>query len=345
MACPTVCTAVVAAECDAWSQESSTREASPSPEQAQSRAKVTGWLMKRKSDVRSRIFRGTNRRHFTLDFEARIFFYSQSEGAKSASVPVGFSSISRVEEFATAELPEPAAEEPGAVPQEQPKEAVHPQQETSTRGFRVPKISRFGAAKKPTEHHGFVVCAGGKDMELICSSQSEANMWVTALREAMALGGSRRPSECEGEGPKAELDASAEREAAKADLSTSTGSTPRSPRSEEEDSLPEMLVPSAQPESMLEASTEGRVSPRGNAFGDEPVARSPSPVKETKRRAFGLLSRRRPRAEDKAAEDVTTLQDAGDQGWADEEEASPKTHALGDSEVSKRYGDKGQGLS
>mmetsp|Transcript_93480 Transcript_93480/g.260327 ORF Transcript_93480/g.260327 Transcript_93480/m.260327 type:complete len:386 (+) Transcript_93480:57-1214(+) len=321
------------------------------------RGKLTGWLLKRKSDgVRSRFFRSVNRRFFTLDFEGQLFYYAHTEGNKMASMPLAFRNLLGVEPLA-AMLHQGAPEEPAAPPMQRAGSKVLGSKcDASSSSFRVPKIT-FSALKRPAEHHGFSLQTTGKEMELLCASQIEAEGWIAALQQAIALGAESRSA------------AESTDEPQKVDVSTSAGSSPEaplSPRSEEEDSVPEFLVPQSTPEAEANMQLEGPLlpSPRGvEAFaGDlqratekEQEAKEVKGVKPSRRGLGGLLPRRlqRHRAQSEAAPDtgvVTSLEfeaallrDAGNQAWAEEE--GDKVASTEAAEVSRRYEDKGQGLS
>jgi len=323
------------------------------------RGKITGWLLKRKSDgVRSRFFRSANRRFFTVDFEGHLFYYAHTEGNKMASIPLAFRHLLSVEPFA-------ATSDGG---QEGVAEEAHSHEESASKGpvsnsFRVPKIS-FSALKRPSEHHsrpvdhGFILRTTGKEMELLCASKSEAEGWISALREAIALGSESRISSHEGGGG----------DERKVDLSTSAGSSPAaplSPRSDDDDPVPEVMVPQSTPEVMNSGWLASSPRDPPQAFCRQHLERlekeEPKDTKEVKpsRRGLGgLLPRRlgRQRAVAEASHSAnatvtslgfesTVLREA--QAWGDDEEREDAgaANTVAGVEVSKRYEDKGRGLS
>eukprot|EP00931_Biecheleriopsis_adriatica_P073442 TRINITY_DN47724_c0_g1_i1.p1 TRINITY_DN47724_c0_g1~~TRINITY_DN47724_c0_g1_i1.p1 ORF type:complete len:465 (+),score=125.78 TRINITY_DN47724_c0_g1_i1:74-1396(+) len=178
------------------------------------KAPLTGWLLKRKnSKAVSRVISSTNRRFFTLDFTGQVLYYSHSESSKSVSQPLAFRHILGVEPLCVS----PAEAQQGD--EERPSS-----QSSKGSGFRMPKMPSLpGLGKRPslTEQHGFTLVCASKSLELVCSSQTEAEMWIDAIREAIALGSSEKYRSSE----------------AKAEISTAPGSSrdspvSKSPRSE-----------------------------------------------------------------------------------------------------------------
>uniref|UniRef100_A0A7S4PY15 PH domain-containing protein n=1 Tax=Alexandrium monilatum TaxID=311494 RepID=A0A7S4PY15_9DINO len=324
---------------------------------ASSRGKVTGWLLKRKSEgVTSRLFRSANKRYFTLDFEGHLFYYAHTEGNKNASLPVAFRNLLSVEPFEADSLNDGVIDEQDSSDQlgEQRKGSKEAQQHHRT---WVPKIS-FSALKRqgPAKHHGFMLRIVGKEMEWLCSSKAEADSWIAALREAITLGAEARAGE----------------ETSKVESSTSAGSSPKaplSPRSDAEDSVPEVCMPRSSPEAIAEAqeALSGKKvnSPRNTrAFGaEEPMEADAkdagTAAARPSRRGLGnLLPRRlggRSRASERSqAEGATVtslefeaelLKEAGTQAWTDDEGDRAGVASNPVSEVTRRYEDKGRGLS
>jgi len=70
------------------------------------RAPLTGWLQKRKSEKNNgfmrRSLKSANKRFFTLDFEAQMFYYSHGEGTKNLSMPTCFEQLICVESLSAA---------------------------------------------------------------------------------------------------------------------------------------------------------------------------------------------------------------------------------------------------
>jgi len=56
--------------------------------------KYSAWLNKVKSEgTRSKWLCSTNKRYFTIDFEAKVVFYAHSAGQKKVSQPIKFKEI------------------------------------------------------------------------------------------------------------------------------------------------------------------------------------------------------------------------------------------------------------
>jgi len=294
------------------------------------RAPLTGWLTKRKSDSsHTRFICSANKRYFTLDFRSQILYYAHSDSCKAVSVPTPFRDILGIEPFA-ATVQEEECEEEGQLTRSSSKGSL-------ASGFRMPFL-----AKKSAEQHGFVIRTVGKCMELLCSSKAEAETWIAAVNEAIEIAahsGGPRLDDCNNDAE------------ARAETSTAAGSSRRtspSPRSvgEEHNAL--------SPNEELKSSSSG-------SAGDDGV-----PQTKAKRRMFGLLPAKMTRA---GASEVKTPQDTprppsssmpqvektestgvvdmlnssmgGEcNAWASqvEDRSSPDS-------VSKRYADKGQGLS
>lgn len=228
---------------------------------------VSGWLIKRKHDsAASRFFRQTNRRFFTLDYQSQIFYYSHSDKDKIVSLPTPFRDITGVEAM---EVPTSCAEG-GVEDCSESGSNAPPIQRSSSKtsigsSMRIPRMSF--SRKTPAEQHGFTLRTTGKSMELVCSSKAEADMWVGAIREAMACAHS-------GKGEK-ELSGD---ETVTPDLSTapssSAGTTPRS---------------------SSKATSPRQVPEAGVAGAPSAGSGSSSLAAGEKRRAFGLLPPRAPR--------------------------------------------------
>lgn len=143
------------------------------------RTALTGWLHKRKSEsAKSRFLKSANKRFFTLDFQGQIFYYSHTEAKKNISMTL-FKDILSVEPIAatSADLEENQTVE------------LTSSASMVTHGPSLRKMASIsGLSKKTTEQPGFVVKTSGKYMELLCSSRTEAEMWITALHEAIAMG-------------------------------------------------------------------------------------------------------------------------------------------------------------
>lgn len=166
----------------------------PSNQAPLSRSALTGWLQKRKSEsATSRFLRSANRRFFTLDFQAQIFYYSHTESKKNISMPVRLKDILSVEALATTRV-EPQMED-----------SVESQQLSDSTALRIPGF--HGLSKKAAEH-GFVVKAPGKSLEIVCSCRAEADMWIAALSEGIVqarTGGRGGRGGSSSEAPRSEL--------------------------------------------------------------------------------------------------------------------------------------------
>lgn len=177
-----------------------------------SETNVSGWLLKKKSDSsKSRIFKACNKRFFTLDFENKVLYYSNSEppkknAAAAVSLLVPFSDLLSVDPL------EDASNDTGDAVAEEP--AAHgPLKRSDSKGSLASSIrSRMPSFKRPSVKHGLKLNTTRKTMELLCTSKSEADHWIAAFRDAMARCGDRAGDD-----------------AARTDLSTAAGSS--SPRS------------------------------------------------------------------------------------------------------------------
>lgn len=167
-------------------------------------APLTGWMKKRKSEGgKGQLFKSMNRRYFTLDFDAKLFYYAHSQSSKQISLPIGFCQLISVE-------PLQAGGAPSDCPDRGENLAAH---ECSAHGYqtskgragnpgmlpgmnRLPFSSQALMRAMPSlsnrsrcslEQYGFVLRVPGKSMEIICSSQEEAETWISAIREAIAM--------------------------------------------------------------------------------------------------------------------------------------------------------------
>jgi len=149
------------------------------------RAPLSGWLLKRKSSKAvSRVISSTNRRYFTLDFDTQVFYYSHAENSKNVSQPVAFRHLLSVEALS---LGSAEADEVSAAPT--------PQRQGSKNSVGS-GISRLGKilSRRPSgaEEFGFTLHLAGRDMELMCATQEEADTWIDAIKEAIAYGSSEK---------------------------------------------------------------------------------------------------------------------------------------------------------
>jgi len=310
----------------------------------QKRSKVTGWLIKRKGDVvRSRFFGGSNRRFFTLDFEARLFFYSITESNKTASVPVAFRNLTRVEPLSGAALagvgPEDLLDGP-TVTTNGPSSGNKGSLAGKGAHLRTPKLS-FGALRRPQEQHGFLITAAGREMELICATKAEADEWVAAFRRAIASG-----DDCPGVANIAAGVGSLE------EISTSTGSasgdsragTPHSLQSCSDTGLL-VPVPTAAPLPPVEEPQQKR--PAASSWGGRAGGAAAGG-----RRAIGMLLRRPLQQEDPfpkqdQANIATSVENVElHSAWGEDRPTKVIAHGTAvEGSIAGRYEDKAAGLS
>jgi len=320
---------------------------SESPEQpldVPTQTKVTGWLSKRKGDAtRSRLFGGSNRRFFTLDFEAKLFYYSHTESNKTASVPVAFRNVTRVEPLSGAlECAQSEDMLDGPAAADGPSSGNKGSLGAHVRG---PKRS-FGAPRRPQEQHGLLVTVAGRDMELTCATKAESDEWVAAFRRAIASG-----VDCQGKGTIAPGLAGLEA----TEPSTSTGSasgdsragTPQSLHSCSDNGLLESvaeIVPTAAPPPSIE---EPQQRPATSGWGSRA-----SGAAAGGRRAIGMLLRRPLQQGDacpkkQAHGGLTNVENMEpNSAWAEDRNCFvTKESAAVEGSMAGRYGDKGAGLS
>jgi len=321
------------------------------PFDSQRQSKVTGWLSKRKGDaVRSRLFRGNNRRFFTLDFEAKLFYYSHTESNKTASVPVAFRNLTRVGPLSGRALEGVGLEDlldGPTVPTDGPSSGNRGSLAGQGANLRAPKLS-FGASRRPQGQHGFLVTVAGKDMEVICATKAESDEWVGAFRQAMACGDGDCPGVANVSTGLGSLEAT--------EVSTSTGSASGDSRA-------------GTPQSLHSCSDTGLNAPVVELV---PTAALPPPVEEPHqqkpvasswggrasgaaaggRRAIGMLLRRPLQQEDpfpkKDKAHVTSIENVEELNstWGEDRPAEVITHgAAVEGSIAGRYGDKAAGLS
>jgi len=152
------------------------------------RESIAGWLIKRKSDnATSRLLKSSNKRYFTLDFQAQIFHYAHSQNKKTISYPMPFRSMLSVESLALAVKEDGDAEVEGRAAGEPCIKRSY--SKGSLTSFRMPKVPSLSSlSKRGSERHGFVLRTTDKSLELLCESKAEAESWIAALHEAIALG-------------------------------------------------------------------------------------------------------------------------------------------------------------
>lgn len=109
-----------------------------------------------------------NKRFFTIDFDAKIFTYSHSESSKKASTEIPFSEILDVR------IPEKADQ--------------MPVERSSSLLKRATSFGSNTGGKEPEDNVVVVMTKPARAMELLCSTQAEAQQWLQAFEAAMALG-------------------------------------------------------------------------------------------------------------------------------------------------------------
>eukprot|EP00747_Dinoflagellata_sp_TGD_P164790 gnl/TRDRNA2_/TRDRNA2_185199_c0_seq1.p1 gnl/TRDRNA2_/TRDRNA2_185199_c0~~gnl/TRDRNA2_/TRDRNA2_185199_c0_seq1.p1 ORF type:complete len:499 (+),score=128.58 gnl/TRDRNA2_/TRDRNA2_185199_c0_seq1:36-1499(+) len=257
------------------------------------RPPLAGWLLKKKSEnARGRFICSTNKRYFTLDFEGQHLYYAHTESKKNCSQPIFFTELIGVEPF-SASISEENADSvassesiEGSTPTAEA--AVPPIQRSNSKGsltssFRV-KMPNFRSLSKsrPTERHGFLLKTSGKSMELLCTSKAEADEWIAALQEAMAMAGHKRVAP--GSGLPAGVPSD---ELGRAELSTQPGSSRRTSPGGSRASTPVPAIPEVPEAEAAEAapataSSQTNSRSAGYQATNPPQAReSESPPKET----------------------------------------------------------------
>jgi len=154
--------------------------------------KLSAWLQKRKSEPKKQFFRSdTNRRFFTLDFDAQMFFYQHSESEKKISQPIVFRHIISVQPL-TDTMTDVADD--GTENQQATPVARRGDSKTSLASSLRKRMPSFSTpqSRAPKKQYGFVVETTDKSFELLCSSKMEAEQWVFALQRAVELGVSKR---------------------------------------------------------------------------------------------------------------------------------------------------------
>jgi len=239
------------------------------------RPPLTGWLLKRKNEnAKSRLLKGSNRRFFTLDFQAQIFYYSHNEGRKTISLPTHFRHIQSVESLSAIKDSEEDETEQDAPPIEHSASKGS----VSSKGsrLRIPRMPSFPSlSKRNVEQHGFLLrMHGNKLLELLCDSKTEADTWIDAVRQAITLG---KTDTLGG-------DETVVEEASKAELSTAPGTscstTPRSSHSSRPTTPP-----------MLSEEHSARPAPPTTAFGvvdarDSTMSASAGEISQTETAPF-----------------------------------------------------------
>lgn len=219
-----------------------------------SRPPLTGWVTKRKGEGRSRLLGGSNRRFYTIDFDAQAFFYGHTEDCKSVSMPIPFRDILKAEPISGLEAEALPDAQEAALQRSDSKGSLG----SRSSGMRRPRMPSLGAlSRRPsTDQHGLLLHTVGKVTELSFASKAEAETWVQAFQQAISMSG----GETAREGLLGQ------------DLSTATGSSccTATPRSEMEDSLVDGELPSAR--SSVRSGRSTRPSRPSSAAGLLPKA-------------------------------------------------------------------------
>lgn len=142
------------------------------------KGQLSAWLQKKKSGSSLIRVRQYNRRYFTLDFDARVFFYAHAENNSKVSWIVPFTDILDVR-----------------VPDSQlDKSETASVGSRSSRVSLLRRLSGFGAPKDTEQVQNTVTVRlrSEKNMDLLCASAFEAMQWYEAFKAAI---GDQRPSE------------------------------------------------------------------------------------------------------------------------------------------------------
>lgn len=326
-------------------------------EAADTRPPLTGWLLKRKSDAsKSRLVKSSNRRFFTMDFESQTFCYSHNVGNKTVSMPTHFRNILGVEPCAAmqAQQAEETVAELRQPLERSPSNGSFTSIGSMTSFFRKPRLPSF-SSKRPSEQNGFVVRMRDKSLDLLSESKADADMWIAAIREAVALA-------------KLSVDENMSEEALKPDPSTSPGSsrasTPGSSslgsRSSPRQALPAQeicegtravvaamkmfantSVEGCRPTQILPLrSTSFLPSPRSDTGGEGRIEVPLRPPRSARSTASGE-KRSSPRQLAVTSVLKQRADDASLTCWSNAEER----HQKHEKQVASRYSDKAEGLS
>jgi len=155
---------------------------------------LSSWLRKRKSGASmSRILRESNWRLFTLDYEAKIVYYSHTESGKSVSFPFRFSDLLGVDDLSDVKSDcLPNAEELRA---EILTPAIQRSYSASSITSKISNSSgfrRLASLSGSTSTCGFRLRTQTKSMDLLCSSAAEVDTWISELTSAIAIGAEQR---------------------------------------------------------------------------------------------------------------------------------------------------------
>lgn len=135
---------------------------------------MSAWLQKKKSGSAMVRVRQYNKRYFTIDFDARVFFYAHGENSKKVSIVIPFTDILDVR-----------------VPESQMVQGDNAS--TCSRQSRVSFMKRLSNPRlkdeEQEEHRVTLLTRPAKTMELICSSAEEAATWFEAFKAAIADSG------------------------------------------------------------------------------------------------------------------------------------------------------------
>jgi len=143
------------------------------------RGQLSAWLLKKKSGTSKLRMRQYNKRFFTLDFDSRVFFYSHAEGSRKVSSVIRFSDIMDVQ------MPERGGR--SSTRSADSVDQVEKRPSMFRRSFTLGSSNAKDGAEQ-AHHFVTVVVRPSKTMELLCSSQMEAEQWKEALSEAMLCG-------------------------------------------------------------------------------------------------------------------------------------------------------------
>lgn len=157
------------------------------------RPMLTGWATKKKSEgARGRALCSSNRRFYSVDFEAQVVYYAHAEDSRSVSMPVPFRDLVKVE--ATCDVVPTSSED--STPRLSETPTMQRSDSKGSLGSKASSLLRprmprlFALSRRPAEQHGLVLHTTTKATELYFASKPEADMWIEAFEEAIALGAS-----------------------------------------------------------------------------------------------------------------------------------------------------------
>jgi len=141
---------------------------------------LSAWLQKKKSGSSMVRINQYNRRWCTLDFDAKVFFYSHAEGSQKVSAVTPFHDLTNV--FSTGSQAPAPTDDNASVTSKTSKTSM------------LKRLSSFGmksggdGGEEEGQFSLIVVMGSERKMELACASAAEASDWFTAFRVAISMG-------------------------------------------------------------------------------------------------------------------------------------------------------------